>query len=175
VSSFPQAYEAIEDPQAEEEMGLLIETIVALRTIRSEMNVPPSQSLAISIRAQDDEPLERLERNRLYIERMVKADRVEIGKDTEKPPLSAFAVVRGVELFVPMDRPRMEEELKRLQKEIVKIEKEMAFVSRKLSNEQFIAKAPAHVVEEEREKAAQYEAIRAKLEESSRKIREVLG
>jgi valyl-tRNA synthetase len=106
---------------------------------------------------------------------MVKADRVEIGKDTEKPPLSAFAVVRGVELFVPMDRPRMEEELKRLQKEIVKIEKEMAFVSRKLSNEQFIAKAPAHVVEEEREKAAQYEAIRAKLEESSRKIREVLG
>ena len=175
VSSFPQAYEALEDPQAEEEMGLLIETIVALRTIRSEMNVPPSQSLAISIRAQDDEPLERLERNRLFIERMVKADRVEIGKDTEKPPLSAFAVVRGVELFVPMDRPRMEEELKRLQKEIVKIEKEMAFVSRKLSNEQFIAKAPAHVVEEEREKAAQYEAIRAKLEESSRKIREVLG
>jgi valyl-tRNA synthetase len=92
----------------------------------------------------------------------------------QKPPYSAFAVVENVEIFVPMDRSKIEEEGKRLQKEISKIEKEIAFVGRKLSNEHFLSKAPPDVVQEEREKAAQYEALRGKLEENLKKIEEAL-
>jgi valyl-tRNA synthetase len=93
----------------------------------------------------------------------------------QKPPYSAFAVVRNVEIFVPMDRSKIEEEGKRLQKEIAKIEKEIAFVGRKLANEQFLSKAPPDVVQEEREKAAQHQALRGKLEENLKKIRETLA
>ena len=74
-----------------------------------------------------------------------------------------------------MDRSRMEEEMKRLQKEIAKIEKEIAFVGKKLSNEQFLSKAPPEVVQEEREKASQYQTVRNKLEENLKKIKETLG
>jgi valyl-tRNA synthetase len=95
--------------------------------------------------------------------------------EIEKPAYSAFTVVREVEIFVPMDRSKMEEEAKRLQKEILKVEKEIAFVNRKLSNEQFLSKAPSGVVQEEKEKALQYQAVRGKLEENLKKIKEALS
>ena len=69
----------------------------------------------------------------------------------------------------------MEEEMRRLQKEILKTEKEIAFVGKKLSNEQFVAKAPPEVVQEMREKASQHQGVRKRLEESLRKIEEALG
>ena len=73
-----------------------------------------------------------------------------------------------------MDRARMEEEAKRLQKEILKIEKESAFVMKKLSNEQFLSKAPPDVVQEVKEKAGEFISQREKLEGSLVKIREML-
>ena len=175
VAPFPETEKGLDDKQAEEEMGLVIETVVALRNIRGEMNVPPSESISVFLRTGEEETRGRLERNRLFLQSLAKAGEVVIGREIGKPPLSAFAVVRDVEIFVPMDRSRMEEEAKRLQKEIAKIEKEIAFVNKKLSNQQFIAKAPAEVVEAEREKAAQHQAVRAKLEESLKKIKEALG
>jgi valyl-tRNA synthetase len=66
----------------------------------------------------------------------------------------------------------MEEEVKRLQKEIMKIEKESAFIMKKLSNEQFLSKAPPEVVQEVKEKALEFRAQREKLEESLNKIKE---
>jgi len=73
-----------------------------------------------------------------------------------------------------MDRSRMEEEAKRLQKELLKIERDITFTLKKLSNDQFLAKAPVEVVNEEQEKAAQYRSRREKLEESLRNIKEAL-
>jgi len=84
-------------------------------------------------------------------------------------------VVRDVEIFVPMERSRMEEEAKRLQKEILKAEKESAFVMKKLSNEQFLSKAPPEVVQEVKEKALEFRAQREKLEESLNRIKEMLA
>jgi valyl-tRNA synthetase len=69
----------------------------------------------------------------------------------------------------------MEEEVRRLQKEISKIDKDIAFVNKKLSNEQFLSKAPREVVQEEKEKAFQFQTVRNKLEESLEKINEVLS
>ena len=60
----------------------------------------------------------------------------------------------------------MEEEAKRLQKEILKIEKESAFVMKKLSNEQFLSKAPPEIVQEVKEKALEFRMQRDKLEEN---------
>jgi len=68
----------------------------------------------------------------------------------------------------------MEEEAKRLQKEILKIEKESALVMKKLSNEQFLSKAPPEVVQEVKEKSLEFRTQREKLEESLNKIKGML-
>ncbi len=84
-----------------------------------------------------------------------------MGEKIEKTGYSAFAVVHDVEIFVPMDRSRMEEEARRLQKEILKIEKEIAFVNKKLSNEQFLSKAPRDVVDEIRRRPSNIKPSRS--------------
>jgi valyl-tRNA synthetase len=68
----------------------------------------------------------------------------------------------------------MEEEARRLQKEIAKIEKETTFVLKKLSNEQFLSKAPPEVVQEVKEKAMEFRSQRERLEESFNKIKGML-
>ena len=60
-------------------------------------------------------------------------------------------------------------------KEIVKVEKEIAFVNKKLSNEQFLSKAPPEVVHQEKGRATEYQLLKEKLEENLRKVREALG
>jgi valyl-tRNA synthetase len=175
VTPFPKPEERFDDEEAEEEMGLVIEVITALRNIRGEMNIPPADQVEALLRVKGKGDKERLQRNHLFIQNLARVKSLRVLERIQRPPYSAFAVVRNVEIFVPMDRSKIEEEGKRLQKEISKVEKEIAFVGRKLSNEQFLSKAPPDVVQEEREKAAQYQALRGKLEENLKKIRETLA
>ena len=174
VATFPQPDEGFDDDQVADEMGLVIEIITALRNIRGEMNVPPGEQIDAILRPKEEEVERRLKRNQMFIQNLAKVKSLTIFGEKEKPAYSAFAQVQDVEIFVPMDRSRMEEEARRLQKEISKIEKDIAFVNRKLSNEQFLSKAPKEVVQEEKEKGFQYQTVRNKLEESLKKIREVL-
>jgi valyl-tRNA synthetase len=172
---FPRPDEQFDGDAAADEMGQVIEIITALRNIRGEMNVPPGEQITVLLRTKDLEIEKRLQRNRSFIQNLAKVNEIRMGEKIEKTGYNAFAVVHDVEIFVPMDRSRMEEEARRLQKEILKIEKEIAFVNKKLSNEQFLSKAPEDVVNQEKEKALQYQSIQNKLEESLKKIKEVLS
>ncbi|MGQ9645489.1 MAG: valine--tRNA ligase [Thermodesulfobacteriota bacterium] len=174
VSPFPRPEERWEDEEAEEEIGLVIEIVTALRNIRGEMNIPPGEQIDALLRVKGKRDKERLQRNDVFIQNLAKVKSLKILERVQRPAYSAFAVVRKVEIFVPMDRSKIEEEGKRLEKEISKVDKEIAFVGRKLSNEQFVSKAPPDLVQEEREKAAHYRALRGKLEESLKKIEEAL-
>ena len=174
VTVFPSPDEQFDDDLVASEMGLVIEIITAIRNIRGEMNIPPGEQIEVTLRPKAEEDEERIRRNHLLIQNLAKVKRLVMGREIEKPLSSAFAQVQDVEIFVPMDRSRMEEEIRRLQKEMLKIEKEIAFVNRKLSNGQFLSKAPTEVVEEEKEKALKYQAVRSKLEDSLEKIKDVL-
>lgn len=175
TAEFPKPEARFDDDQAADEMGLVIEVVTALRNIRGEMNVPPAEQIDALLHPKGRDVKERLVRNQLFIQNLAKVKRLKVVEKIEKPAHTAFAVVRDVEIFVPMDRSKMEEEARRLQKEILKIEKEIAFANQKLSNEQFLSKAPSDVVQGEREKALQYRAVRGKLEESLKKIKEALS
>jgi len=174
VTVFPSPDEQFDDDLVASEMGLVIEIITAIRNIRGEMNIPPGEQIEVTLRPKAEEDEERIRRNQLLIQNPAKVKRLVMGREIEKPLSSAFAQVQDVEIFVPMDRSRMEEEIRRLQKEMLKVEKEIAFVNRKLSNGQFLSKAPTEVVEEEKEKALKYQAVRSKLEDSLEKIKDVL-
>ncbi|MEW6376908.1 MAG: valine--tRNA ligase [Thermodesulfobacteriota bacterium] len=173
-AGFPEPDERFDDERVSDEMGLVIEIITAVRNIRGEMNVPPGDQIDVILRPKEEEVEKKIRKNEVFIEHMVKVKGLKIGKGVERPAHSAFAVVRDVEIFVPMDRSRMEEEAKRLQKEILKIEKEIAFIGKKLSNEQFLTKAPPDVVQEVKEKASEYQAVRDKLGEGLGRIKEAL-
>jgi len=175
VASFPRPDERFDEDRIADEMGLVIEIVTALRNIRGEMNIPPGEQIDAFFHTKDSEIEKRIEGNRSFIQSLAKVNEMKIGEEVKKGAYNAFAVVREVEIFVPMDRSRIEEEGKRLQKEILKIEKEIAFVNKKLSNEQFLTKARTQVVSQEKEKVLQYRSIQNKLEESLKKIKEVLG
>jgi valyl-tRNA synthetase len=156
-------------------MGLVIEIVSTLRNIRGEMNIPPGEQIDAFFHTKDSKIEERIQSNLSFIRSLAKVNEIRIGEEVKKGAYNAFAVVRDVEIFVPMDRSRIEEEDRRLQKEILKIEKEIAFVNKKLSNEQFLTKARTEVVSQEKQKVSQYRSIQNKLEESLKKIKEVLG
>ncbi|MGD0916153.1 MAG: valine--tRNA ligase [Thermodesulfobacteriota bacterium] len=174
-AGFPEPDPRFDNQHVQDEMGMVIEIITVLRNIRGEMNVPPGAQIAAILRAKDEEDERRISENQRFILHLAKVKDLKIGRKTEKPEYSAFSVIRGVEIFVPMDRSRIEEEVSRLQKEILKIEKEIAFTEKKLSNKQFLSNAPPEVVEEVKEKALEYQTRSEKLEENLRKIKEALS
>jgi valyl-tRNA synthetase len=174
-AGFPKPDERFDDEQVADEMGLVIKIIAALRNIRGEMNIPPGEQIEVILRPKDEEVGKRLERNQSFIQNLAKVNTLRIGEEIRKPAHSAFAQIQEVEVFVPMGRSRMEEEVRRLEKEIVKIEKENAFVFKKLSNQHFLSKAPSEVVREVNERVLEYQAVRNKLEENLKKIKEALS
>jgi valyl-tRNA synthetase len=175
IAEFPKPNERYDDKAVEDEMVLIIEVTNALRNIRGEMNLPPGEQITVLLRTKSKEMEKRLQENQSFIQLLALVKEFKFGRDIEKPLYSAFVAVQDVEIFVPMDRSRMEEEAKRLQKEIVKIEKESGFVLKKLSNEQFLSKAPPEIVQEVKEKELEFRSQREKLEESLNKIREMIG
>jgi valyl-tRNA synthetase len=174
-ASFPRPDERFDNGQVADEMGLVIEIVTALRNIRGEMNIPPGEPVDAFFHTKDLEIEKRIQGNRSFIQILAKVNEIKIGEEAKKAAYHAFTVVRDVEIFVPMDRSRIEEEVKRLQKEIIKIEKEISFVNKKLSNEQFLSKAPTEVVSQEKEKVLQYQSVQEKLEGSLKKIKEILS
>jgi len=175
IAPFPKPEKGYDDESVVDEMGLIIEVISALRNIRGEMNLPPGERIMVLLRTKREEVEKRLRENQSFIQSLALVDAFQFGWNLEKPLHSAFVVVRDVEIFVPMERSRMEEEARRLQKEIAKIEKESAFVMKKLSNEQFLSKAPPEIVQEVMGKALEFRGQREKLEESLNKIKEMIG
>ncbi len=175
IAEFPKQDLRFKDPVVRDKMELIIEVITAIRNIRGEMNLPPGEQIVALIRSKSHTTESALKENQSFIQTLARVKTLTFGQNIEKPLHSAFTTVRDAEIFVPMDRSRMEEEAKRLDKEILKVDKEIAFVGKKLSNEQFIARAPSEVVQEERAKAAEYQALRKKLEENLQKIKETLG
>jgi valyl-tRNA synthetase len=175
MCEFPKLDKRFDDESAVDQMGLVMEVINALRNIRGEMNLPPGEQMTVLFRTRNEGMEKRLRENQSFIRSLALVKEFQFGRDLEKPRYSAFTAVREIEIFVPMSRSRMEEEAKRLQKEIMKIEKESAFVMKKLSNEQFLSKAPPEVVQEVKEKALEFRTRRERLEESLNKLKEGIG
>ncbi|MQL53043.1 valine--tRNA ligase [Desulfofundulus thermobenzoicus] len=143
----------LRDEGAEGQMAVLMEVIRSIRHIRGEMNVPPGKTARVILVAADGNVRDLLQVGNGYIQDLARC-RVQIrGELTRVPPQSAHGVARGVEIYVPLaGLIDIDREVARLQKELAAVEKDLARVRGKLKNEGFLAKAPAEVVEKEREK-----------------------
>jgi valyl-tRNA synthetase len=164
ISVWPVYDESLAFTRDEKDMGLVMDAIKAVRNIKAEMNVPPSKKIKIIFVAGESER-EILKDGTKFIERLAGASEIIIQADRAGVPDNAVtAVVSGAEIFVPLeDLVDIAKELERLGKEKENLEKELERVNSKLSNEGFVSKAPAKVVEEERAKKAKYSEIYEKV------------
>ncbi|KAA0549565.1 valine--tRNA ligase [Bacillus sp. BGMRC 2118] len=157
VASWPEVRSELSDEQAANDMKLLVDIIRSVRNIRAEVNTPMSKQIKLAIKAKDAETLEKLERNRSYIERFCNPSELTMGTDIETTEQAMTAIVTGAELSLPLQGLiNIDEEIKRLEKELDKLNSEVERVQKKLSNEGFVKKAPEKVIEEERQKQQDY-------------------
>ncbi len=150
------------DLEAEADMGFLMQAITAVRTIRSEMNVPPGREAEVMAHAGGREAA-LLESGRELMATLARAHMV-IDPAAARPPFAAAAVVGDSELFVPLKGLiDLDLERRRLTKELERVTKEHASAEARLANEQFLARAPAEVVTRERDRMGELSTVSAKL------------
>lgn len=156
VAKWPEFNSELQDEKAEEYMNYIIDAIKNTRNARSEMNVPPSRKAKTYIFA--TEALEAFKEGSQYFEKMASASEVIILNSKNDAPENVVTVVsKGAEIYMPLlELVDLEKELERLEKEKAKLQSEIDRVEKKLSNERFVSKAPAEVVEEEKAKGEKY-------------------
>jgi valyl-tRNA synthetase len=169
VSPWPHRDEALIDPDAERQMGLLQEIIGTVRNIRGEMNIPPNKEARCLLRSGNDDLLGTLRSGERYIRNLAGVGQLEVGSDLKRPAQSASGVVADVEVFVPLaGLIDFEVERARLGKDVDRAGKDLERVERTLSNSDFLTKAPPEIVEHQRELKTELEGRLRRLEESLR-------
>ena len=172
-AEWPRDIDDLADPAAQAEMGWVIGVIAAVRSVRAELNVPAGAKVPLLLRDADSAVAARLERHSQAIARLA---RVEPGLlDTAEPPAGAVQeALDDTVLVLPIaDVIDVAAEKARLEKTLGKLDGEIRKLSGKLKNEKFIGKAPAHIVEKEREKLSEQGAARAKVAEALARLKKV--
>ena len=161
VATYPTVHPEQMDEKAAEEMEFLMDFIRSVRTVRNEMNTPLSKPINIIAKVSDAAYYAILKENESYIARFSNPEEFVYGEDVEAPSDAVTSVITGAEIYLPLaGLINIEDEIARLEKEAEKLQQEVDRVEKKLSNEKFVAKAPAAVVEAERAKGADYQAQR---------------
>ncbi len=167
VSPYPAADEKLIDGGIERDMQLVMDTILAIRNIRGEMNIAPSMQISANVKVETEELGEHLEKSASYVTTLARLKELHIGVSETKPRAAATSVIKGAEIYVPLEGILdLTQERDRLQKEIAKISKDIDVFSKKLSNRDFVDKAPKAVVEKDTAKLEEFKAKREKLEQS---------
>ena len=167
ISAWPEFDPAYSFEAEEAEMERIMTAVRAIRNRRAEMNVPPSRKAKVYI-ATAYKPA--FEHGSVFMQRLASASEVEVADSFELDG-AVCIVTADAKIYIPMgELVDLAAEKARLNKELAAVEKDLAFVNGKLSNENFVAKAPAAVVEAQREQKTRYEEKIAMLKESIAKL-----
>jgi len=168
ISPWLNGDSSFEDDTADKSMNLLKEIVTAIRTIRSRMNVPPGKKADLVIRNVNGHQ-SKIESFDEIIKTLGRIEAITIGQNLKKPEQSATAVVQKMELFVPLKGLiDLDKENDRLSKRLNELEGHLQGIEKKLSNDNFVNRAPENVVEYEKKKmqdmTAEYELVKANLD-----------
>jgi len=159
------------DPQAVRRFGLVQELVTAVRQVRAEYGVGPGQSVRVAVSNLGSDTAAAIDAERGTIARLAKVSELVVGESGER--IGGHAVLTdGTAVFVPLgDAIDLERECSRLGGEVGRLLQLITAQERKLANDQFTAKAPAAVVDRERQKLASWR----EQHEVLAKKRELLG
>ena len=161
---------AFRDETAVAEIDWLVRLISEIRTVRAEMNVPPSARLALLVKGQSEQTGARLSLYQPIIRTLARLDSIETGVESGGQG-AVQLVVDEATLFLPLAGIiDLAAERARLDKEVGKLAAEIDKLNAKLNNEAFVSKAKPEVVEEQKERRAEAEAVKAKLEDALKRI-----
>jgi valyl-tRNA synthetase len=137
------------------------------------MNIAPSLSLVVSVQAQEESTRETIKQYQDMIINLARLKSFSVEKAGKRPKSAATAIVDDATIFVSLEGIiDFTKEIKRLEKEINKLTNELTVVSKKLSNEDFVSKAPAQVVGKVKEKHRIFVEKQEKLKSHLDRIRE---
>ncbi|HEY5596903.1 MAG TPA: valine--tRNA ligase, partial [Candidatus Bipolaricaulota bacterium] len=167
VAPFPQVQPALADSQAEGQMDRLQALITAIRTLRSELNVPPDRPATVLIRT-EEAALEDLVRQHAHIfQSLAHAAQVDIGPQVTRPAQAPRKVLEFAEVFLPLEGVvDIAAERVRLVQELSRVESDLKRALLKLENEEFLRKAPTDVVDKEKRKLAEFQQMAQRLAEN---------
>jgi len=148
----------------EKDFELVQEVIGCIRTIRSEMDVPPAKKADVLIKTSDDKVAENLRQLDQQIINLGRVSELTIDDDIKKPPLSASGVIPCGEIYIPLaNLIDLDSERTRLEKELDRQNAFLERIKKKLANKDFLDKAPEDVIESEKAKQIQAEESILKL------------
>jgi len=161
------------DDNLEASLKQIQEVVTAVRSSRSEMNVPPSKKSDLYIRVNEAAFGELLEKHIDYFRSLARVENLHCSTKIKKPPLSASAVISGAEIFIPLEGLiDVDVERSRLQKELDSLKTQLEKVSKKLANPDFLANAPEDVIDREKLKKRDYEE---RIEKINKNLEHILG
>ena len=154
IAKWPEYNESRNYPDDEAAMEKLIACIRAIRNRRAEMNVPPSKKASLFVVTSEPELFGQNAAS--FFVKLASASDVSV-VDSYSSDKAVQIVTESATLYIPLaEMIDLDKELERLNKEKANLEKEIARLNGKLSNPGFVAKAPAAVVEAEKEKLQKY-------------------
>ena len=164
LASYPQADEKQLDLNAETNMAILQDLIVSVRNLRAELKIEPKVKVPIEVFAVDQDVRGLIEENKTAIlsDRSANVEKFAFVKSSVAKLAGARHTARFDVHVVYERKIDVAAECERLRKELEKIEKGIAGGQRQLGNEQFLAKAPANVVENLRKQQQELAVVREK-------------
>ncbi|MCC3375754.1 valine--tRNA ligase [Cohnella sp. REN36] len=164
LAAWPVYDAKFEAQDAVAEMGLLMDAIRAVRNVRAEVGVTPGKKIEMLAKPTTAASESILRRNEEYLRRFCNTSQLTLDAALTPPDKAMTAIVTGLEIYLPLaGLIDIGQEIARLEKELATLNQEVERVEKKLANEGYIAKAPAHVVEQERAKGQDYRDKRDKV------------
>jgi len=158
------------DEEAEKEMGLVMEILNSIRSIRAELKIPPKTELNGLVRA-NTANVKRILHSGRTISSMGRLSSLEVSENVKRPEKSATAVYPDAELYIPLEGIiDIEAELERLKKEVAKVETDIGHFEKKFSNENFVKNAPKDVLEKDMAKNEELKNKLAGLKDSVNRL-----
>ncbi|MDI6735828.1 MAG: valine--tRNA ligase [bacterium] len=160
VTSWPTSNAQEIDLESIKTMETIQEVVTAIRTIRTEMRIPPKQKIPTLIIKSEG----MLKENSGYLTLLTNINEVIFNPEAIKPDKAVTMVVKGIEFYLPLEGiVDLVEEERRLSQELSKVERDLKLIQVRLANEEFMSRAPEEVVKKERMRLEETTAKRDKL------------
>jgi valyl-tRNA synthetase len=174
LQPYPQPATAGADEQAVADIEWLRKFILGVRQIRGEMDIPPGKPLPVILENASEADQRRAAEHASLLERVGRVESVTLLAAGEQPPAAATALLDDTRLLVPMKGMiDVDAERKRLGKQMDKVQADLSRARAKLDNPNFVNNAPADVVTQEKQRAADFERQVAQLSEQLEKLHEL--
>ncbi len=173
ISSWPKTIEEFENDQAIKDFELIQEMIKNVRNTRAQYNVAPSKKIDVLIKVKDEETKSLLEENMAILMKFINPENLTISSHIKLNTEAITITLPELEMYLPLGSLiDITEEIARLEKELNKLSSEIARGEKMLSNDNFISKAPAAKVEQEKMKLENYQAQAASVEARIKELKQ---